>query len=118
MNIFIADNAESLAKQVADGLVQKIGTLSSTLLCPASGDTPAGLYRELVARAKKGSLDIHGWWFVGLDEWGGMNGDDEGSCRWHLDRQLFEPLGVGKERIQFFDGRAVDLDQECIATED
>jgi len=117
MNIWIADTPDALALKAADDLVQRIADLPVRLLCPASGDTPAGLYREMVMRVGRGLLDMDAWSFVGLDEWGGMNGQDEGSCRWHLDRQFFQPLKIGRERIRFFDGRAADLNAECSATE-
>jgi len=42
-----------------------------------------------------------------------LNGDDEGSCRFHLDNQLFNPLGVAKDKIGFFDGKEKDLTNEC-----
>jgi glucosamine-6-phosphate isomerase len=117
MNIFIADTPASLALHAADELVRKLGAYPAPLLCPASGDTPAALYRELTGRVARRELDTGSWWFVGLDEWAGMNGKDEGSCRWHLDRQFFHPMAAGEERIQFFDGRAGDLERECTATE-
>ena len=41
----------------------------------------------------------------------GMNGDDEGSCRFHLNNQLFNPLQVAENKISFFDGKAKDLNE-------
>ena len=42
-----------------------------------------------------------------------MNGNDEGSCRFHLNNQLFNPLQIAEKQISFFDGRAKDLNEEC-----
>ena len=117
MEIFVADTYQEISKQAADQLIQAMRLLKYPLLCPASGDSPAGLYKELVDRFNRDQLDISDWHFVGLDEWAGMNGNDEGSCRFHLDNQLFNPLQVKKERICFFDGRAKDLESECEKTE-
>ena len=113
MNIFIADSYEGLSKQAADEVVSVLKEQVRPLLCVASGDSPAGLYRELVNRVRNKELDVSDWYFVGLDEWCGMNGRDEGSCRYHLDRQLFQPLQIKEERICFFDGRASDAAAEC-----
>lgn len=115
MKLFIKDTTESMAVAVADRLDECLRAIPAPLFCPASGDTPAALYREMVGRAKRDMLDVSHWHFVGLDEWVGMNGGDEGSCRYYLNRGLFEPLGVGEERICFFDGRAADLGEECAA---
>src|SRR5687767_10957173 len=117
MQITIAENYEALSSQAADRVARRMQAARNKLLCIASGDTPAGMYRQLVARVQAKELDVQDWFFVGLDEWAGMNGSDEGSCRWHLDRQLFGPLKIPENRICFFDGRAADLQKECTRTE-
>ena len=117
MNLSIADSPESMAVRVADRLGDCMRSLPRPLLCPASGDTPAALYAELLRRVKDRTLDMQEWSFVGLDEWVGMNGEDEGSCRYYLDRGLFHPLQVPADRICFFDGRAPHLEKECAAVE-
>ena len=63
-------------------------------------------------KVNKNEANVNGWYFLGLDEWGGMNGDNEGSCRWHLNNQLFHPLKPAEDHIAFFDGKA-DLESEC-----
>src|SRR4051812_16542635 len=113
MKISIADTNETLSKQIADDLIQLIGKKEHPVLCTASGDSPAGLYKELVKRVHQNLLDVSNWYFVGLDEWVGMNGNDEGSCRYHLDQQLFEPLKVGQDKLSFFDGRSENKELEC-----
>ncbi|MDB5223878.1 MAG: hypothetical protein JWN83_2545 [Chitinophagaceae bacterium] len=117
MEIFIGDTYQAVSKQSADAVIQLMHYIKSPLLCPASGDSPAGLYKAFVDKFNKNQLDTSDWYFVGLDEWAGMNGSDEGSCRFHLDNQLFNPLQIKKERICFFDGRAKNLELECIKTE-
>lgn len=117
MEIFIANTYEAMSKQAADTVIYLMNSNENPLLCPASGDSPAGLYKELVDRFNKDQPNISNWYFVGLDEWAEMNGSDEGSCRFHLDNQLFGPLHLEKEKIFFFDGRANDLEQECIKAE-
>jgi galactosamine-6-phosphate isomerase len=83
----------------------------------ASGDSPAGIYQQFVARVENNAMDISKWTYLGLDEWVGLNGNDEGSCRHHLNAQLFSPLKIADDRICFFDGAAVDLEQQCKTTE-
>lgn len=102
-----------MSLRATEDLVTVMGSRKSPLLCPASGDSPAGLYRNLVARGGQREGDVSGWRFVGLDEWVGLNGGDEGSCRYHLDRELFGPLHVPEEHLFFFDGREEDLASQC-----
>ena len=78
MKLLLADTYEASSKQVADDLVALLKDKKNPLICVASGDSPAGLYRELVRRVQEKKLDVSDWYFVGLDEWLGMNGADEG----------------------------------------
>ena len=113
MEIFIADTYEEMSRQAAAAVKDLIQSKKNPLLCTASGDTPAGLYKKLISLINEDQLDTSTWNFVALDEWAGMNGSDDGSCRFYLDKQLFGPLQVAKDRISFFDGRADDLQKEC-----
>jgi glucosamine-6-phosphate isomerase len=113
MKIFVAATYEELSKQAADDAITLLRSIKQPLICPASGDTPAGLYKYITTKGSKDKLDISGWLFVGLDEWSGMDGNDEGSCRFHLNNQLFNPLDISPGRIRFFNGRTKDGDKEC-----
>jgi glucosamine-6-phosphate isomerase len=113
MIIFIADDYAHLSKQVADDVARLMQLSLDPLICTASGDSPAGSYKEIVDRVLHQQLDVSGWNYVGLDEWVGLNGNDEGSCRYHLNNQLFHPLETADDKICFFDGRARDLSAEC-----
>jgi glucosamine-6-phosphate isomerase len=117
MRLFVEDTAALMAARVADELSETLGSIKGPLFCPASGDTPAALYRALRQRVKDQTMNLSDWYFVGLDEWAGMNGQDEGSCRQYVDRDLFEPLGIDEKKICFFDGKAPDLAAECTFTE-
>lgn len=113
MNISIADSYEALSREVADEVISHLSKSDHPLFCPTSGDTPTGLYKELVKRHQQQIINASAWYYVGLDEWSGMNGEDEGSCRNYLDKQLFTPLDIKENHIGFFDGKAADLENEC-----
>jgi len=117
MKIFVGDSYTNMSRQVANDVINIMQSRKGSLICTASGDSPAGLYKEIAERVSSKQLDTSDWFFVGLDEWIPMNGNDEGSCRYHLDKQLFHPLKTGEEKICFFDGRADDLGAECERTE-
>jgi galactosamine-6-phosphate isomerase len=87
-------------------------------MCVASGDSPKGLYKEWKLQQEKKIIDIHNWYFLGLDEWIGLGENDEGSCRYMLNRDLFHPLNIHEEKICCFDGKTNDTDAECNRVED
>lgn len=118
MEIIIEKDYDSISAKAADKVMEILRSLEKPLLCPASGDSPKGLYKELVKRIIKNNMDISNWNFVGLDEWIGMNGKDEGSCRFHLNNDLLKPLKIQESNISFFDGRAKDLQEEIMKAND
>jgi glucosamine-6-phosphate deaminase len=113
MKVFVDDSYDASSIHAADDLIKRVKLVSNPVVCTASGDSTAGLYKQIVEKVQKKQLDISDWFFLGLDEWVGMNGGDEGSCRYHLDQQLFLPLQIPQDRICFFDGRSQALEGEC-----
>jgi glucosamine-6-phosphate isomerase len=113
MKIIIGNTYQDISKLGAEDLLEYLNKKSNPLLCTASGASPSGLYKMLVERILQYNIEYSSWCFVGLDEWMGMNGQDEGSCRYYLDKELFNPLAINQERICFFDGRTPDPHQEC-----
>ncbi len=118
MKISVSDSFEAMSQNAFEEIIQLMQRNKQPLICTASGDSPAGLYKEIVSHVKNNRLDVSNWHFVSLDEWAGMNANDEGSCRFHLNNQLFHPLQIPDDKICFFDGRAKDLENECSKVED
>ena len=117
MQIFIEKDYESMSAKAADEVMQIIAPLKNPVLCPATGDSPKGLYKEMIGRITRNKTDVSNWYFVGLDEWLGINQHDEGSCRYHLNNDLLEPLCIDEKNISFFDGRAKDIQDEIQKTD-
>jgi galactosamine-6-phosphate isomerase len=118
MNMVITDSYEEMSRQAAEELLRVIQSMEQPLICPASGSSPEGMYRQFVQLVENNQINTSNWFFVALDEWRGMNENDEGSCRFYLDQQLFRPLGTRDENICFFNGRAADLEAECQKAEE
>ena len=118
MQVVVGETYRSMSEKCVHDLLEFIQPLKDPLLCTASGDTPKGMYQELIKQVKENNIDISNWHFIGLDEWAGMNGADEGSCRYHLDNDLFRPLQIAEDKIIFFDGRSKSLQAQCDGVED
>ncbi|MEO6290401.1 MAG: glucosamine-6-phosphate deaminase [Ginsengibacter sp.] len=113
MKIIISNTYEEMSGKAVGQLLNILQPIKNPLLCTASGDSPKGMYRELIRHVKENDIDISGWTFLSLDEWSGMSGNDEGSCRFHLNNDLLRPLNVQEDKIVFFDGRASNAEEEC-----
>ncbi|HUQ96652.1 MAG TPA: glucosamine-6-phosphate deaminase [Chitinophagaceae bacterium] len=113
MEIIIEPTYDALGERAAADLIAIATAHAAPLICPTSGSTPAALYRAMVRQIQAQNIDYSQWQFIGLDEWGGMNGKDAGSCRHFVDQELFEPLQISENRVYFFDGCAHNLQNEC-----
>ena len=118
MTILVEKDYHLMSAKAAEDIMKVLHTLKNPLICPATGDSPKGLYHEMIKQINDRKTSISHWNFVGLDEWVGMNGKDEGSCRFHLDNDLLNPLNVKQNNICFFDGRSSDLQEEITKTND
>lgn len=113
MKIDFYPNYPQLAAGVSEYIINFIRENPRSLLCFAGGDTPVPIYRLLVQAVEEKKVDFGECRFVGLDEWVGISPHEQGSCRLLLDQEFFNPLRIQEEKICFFDGDAVDLEQEC-----
>jgi glucosamine-6-phosphate isomerase len=113
MKVFISDTYEIMSKQAPDTIAEILEPVSEPLICVASGDSPKGLYKEWKLQQDKKIINVHNWYFLGLDEWVGLSETDEGSCRYMLNKDLFHPLHIQEEKICCFNGNTTETDQEC-----
>ena len=113
MKIIVSTSYDEMAARVAADIIEIMKPIKYPLICPATGHTTIGLYKEMVQLFQQEKYDPSNWSFVGLDEWMGMNIADEKSCCFRIHEELFNPLKVKEDKICFFDGTSPDMKQEC-----
>lgn len=106
-------NYEALSFAAADLAANLLREKPDAVLCLPSGSTPLGMFKILAEKSKAGEVDFSKCTFVGLDEWVGMGPEDEGSCRFWIDRDFLHPIGFRDEQIIYFDAKSADLPGEC-----
>ena len=110
MDINTFPDYETLSEATANLIIEVLKQKPEALICIASGDTPLGVCKFLAKSDKK---FFEKCTFVGLDEWVGMDENDEGSCKYGIYQSLLIPLNIPAERIKYFDAKAQDLESEC-----
>jgi glucosamine-6-phosphate deaminase len=115
MKILTHKNYNEMCRAAADIILNQIKLKPDSLICLTSGDTPAGIYKLLVEDAKQGRIDFSACYFVGLDEWVGMDKNDAGSCTNFLYETFFTPARIDPSRMMIFDAKAANLDASCAA---
>ena len=117
MELRVFDTADQLAKAATAFVAEMLLADAKPLLCAASGDTPSGTYKKIVDYHKQGKFSIDKCSMLSLDEWTGLNSANPGSCGYSIKEQLTSPLGWPDTNTCFFDGRASDLNIECLRVE-
>ncbi|MDP9075945.1 MAG: glucosamine-6-phosphate deaminase [Bacteroidota bacterium] len=104
-----------MCRAAAEMIVNQVKQKPDSLICLTSGYTPAGIYKLLVQYTKEKRVDFSNCYFVGLDEWVGMDKSDAGSCTNFLYESFFTPAKIKASRMMVFDAKATDLDASCTA---
>jgi glucosamine-6-phosphate deaminase len=98
-----ARDYDDMSRLAADIVVAQVKARPDSLLVLPTGNTPIGLFRVLVERQAKGEVGFREARFVTLDEYAGIaSGDPRRLFSW-LARELFDPLGIPRDRVHAFD---------------
>ncbi|WP_085522766.1 glucosamine-6-phosphate deaminase [Tuberibacillus sp. Marseille-P3662] len=108
----IMPDYNQMSDLAANRIISCLRQKTDAVVCLAGGHTPLGTYKQLIDKVEEQSLDLSQVTFVGLDEWIGINGSIEGSCRHTLDKYVYRPLKVASNQIVFFDGTVTPIGNE------
>jgi glucosamine-6-phosphate isomerase len=106
------DNTE-LSCQVARLISDQIKTKPDSIICFASGESPALAYDLLVPLLKSEQIESDKFTLIGLDEWIHIGPENPGSCAHFLHKHVIDPLQISPDRVKLFNALADDLSLEC-----
>jgi galactosamine-6-phosphate isomerase len=115
MQIISCDSYQEMSQKAADLVEEELLKNPELLLCAATGNSPAGLYKELGERAQKKQDIFDRLRVIKLDEWGGIPEKHPVSCEYYLRTKLLEPLGISEARYLSFSSNPEDPHAECHA---
>lgn len=101
--------SQAAARYVYDRIVER----EHTVLGLATGDTPLGLYRELLRLHEKRPIRSEQLTTFNLDEYVGEAPDSPHSYRYYMNQHLFLPLGIPLAQTHVPDGCAAHIAAEC-----
>jgi galactosamine-6-phosphate isomerase len=106
------DYAE-MSRQSAARVIAAVAAKSDSLLCAPTGNSPVGLYQELIREGGRNPDLLRSLRVVKLDEWLGVPPGDPASCEHFLQNRLLGPLAIAAERYLAFDSETRDPVREC-----
>ena len=113
IRIYKTENYETMSKKAADILASVVHLNPACVLGLATGSTPVGLYKELIAKYNAGELSFAEVHTVNLDEYKGLAGTHDQSYRYFMQDNLFDHIDVKPENTNVPDGLAEDAEAEC-----
>lgn len=116
MLLEVFNNHEALSLAVAKHILALVRNKPNAMLVLTSGNTPILAYQKLTELAK--IEDFAQTFIIGLDEWVGISGESEGSCRYIVEQNLLKPLTIPESNYTFFDSMTEDLESECKRVDD
>lgn len=106
MRLLKADDYDDLSRKSAELVVEQLRAKPTSLLVLPTGNTPLGLFRQLVGAAKSGEVDLTSARFVTLDEYAGIPRNDRRRLLLWLKRELFDPIGIAASAVHALDPMA------------
>ena len=115
MQLKIYKDYSALSVHAATEIIELIKSKPDAVLSLAAGDTPRLTYSLMAKKAIDEKVDFTRCTFIGLDEWVGIPPQNEGSCIFFLQTNIFTPLNISSRQIHLFDAMSDDPGQECRA---
>ncbi len=116
MFVEILSDYDAVSERAAEIVLEALRRDNPVLGC-ATGSTPIGLYRRLIALGNEEGLDFSRIATFNLDEYVGLPPDHPQSYGRFMREHFFGAAGVDPGRIHMPDGMADDLEAACAAYE-
>lgn len=113
MRIIEAENYKDMSRKAANIISAQMILKPDCVLGLATGSTPIGIYEQLVEWYKKGDLDFFKISTVNLDEYKGLDRENDQSYYFFMHQHLFNHVNVRPECTHVPNGMEPDSEKEC-----
>ncbi len=109
MKFITVDTYEKLSRQAANIISAQVILKPDSVLGFATGSSPLGTYKQLIEWYEKGDIDFNKVTSVNLDEYVGLDGTNDQSYRYFMNKNFFEHINIDLGNTFVPNGCAVDL---------
>lgn len=113
MNVLIYENEEQIGIAAGNYMCGQVLQKPDSVLGLATGSTPLKPYGQMIELYKKGVVDFSKVKTFNLDEYVNLDVKDKNSYHTFMHQNLFDHINIPAENINFLNGNADDLEQEC-----
>ena len=115
MRIISASDYEQMSRKAAGILAAQLLLKPDSVLGLATGSTPLGIYRNLIAWNQEGMIDFSQAKSVNLDEYCGLSPEHDQSYAYYMRENLFSHVNIDPANTHIPNGLAEDAEQEGAA---
>ena len=109
MKFITVDTYQKLSRQAANIISAQVILKPDSVLGLATGSSPLGTYKQLIEWYEKGDIDFSKVTSVNLDEYVGLDGANEQSYRYFMNKNFFQHINIDISNTFVPNGCAVDL---------
>ncbi len=113
MKVIKTESYEQTSLRAAEIVAEQIRNKPESVLGLATGSSPVGMYDELARLCAAGELDFSKITTVNLDEYYGLEPENDQSYRYFMNKNLFDRVNIRKECTYVPDGLTKDPAKEC-----
>ncbi|MDD3094697.1 MAG: glucosamine-6-phosphate deaminase [Candidatus Neomarinimicrobiota bacterium] len=123
MRIVILDSYDKMSRFAARHIARRIQEFEPDKERPfvlglPTGSSPLGVYRELIARHREGTLSFKNVVTFNMDEYIGLPEDHPQSYHYFMQHHFFSHIDILPENIHILNGNAADPEEECRSYEE
>lgn len=115
MKFITVDTYEKMSRKAANIISAQIIAKPDCVLGLTTGSSPVGTYKQLVDSYKRGDIDFSNVTTINLDEYLGLDAENDQSYRYFMNTNLFDHVNIDKDKTFVLNGGAEDMDAECAA---
>lgn len=113
MRIIVTKDYADMSRKAANVISAQVISKPDCVLGLATGSTPIGTYENLVARYQNGDLDFSRVSTVNLDEYRGLDHENDQSYYYFMMHHLFQHINIDLANTHVPDGTEPDADKAC-----
>lgn len=117
MNVLVYDNEEQIGIAAGNYMCGQVLAKPDSVLGLATGSTPLKPYGHMIKLYEAGAVDFSKVTTFNLDEYCKLDVNDVNSYHRFMHDNLFDHINIPEENINFLNGNAENLEEECKAYE-
>ena len=114
MLLMIRKDYDAVSKEGARIVAELVRKKPDCVLGFATGNSPLGIYQELIRMHREDGLDFSKVTTFNLDEYVGLPPEHEQSYHYFMWENLFKHINVGQRHVNIPHGMADDIEGHCV----